>query len=87
MTEDRRESLLLRKVFDLWPLWLTLAGGVVAGIKFYFTVNDIVASQARWQAMTDQRRDKNRDDIEALRLMQARQSVEIEWLKQGRKHE
>lgn len=79
--EERREGRMLRKIIDLWPLWLVVLSGVAACFKFYFTVNDLAVGQARWQASSDQRRDKLRDDLESLRTRITVSEVNIEWIK------
>lgn len=70
--EERRESRILRKVFDLWPLWLTLLGGVAACFKFYFNVADLAESQKAFKTTVDARRDKNHEDMESIRVRLAR---------------
>lgn len=79
--EERREGRILRKIIELWPLWLTVLGGIAACFKFYFTVTDLDAAQKRWQTSSEQRREKTRDEMEAIRIRQAVQERDIEWLK------
>jgi hypothetical protein len=79
--EERRESRIFRKAIELWPLWLTVAGGIVACIKFYFTVADLAAGQARWQANAEQRRDRTRNEMDEIRLDIRQLQTDVDWLK------
>lgn len=74
---DRRTSKLL----DLWPLWLTVLGGIAACFKFYYTVNDLSMAQKSWQATTESRRDKNKEEFESIRTRITKIETDIEWMK------
>lgn len=83
--EERREGRILRKLIELWPLWLTVLGGIAACFKFYFTVTDLDAGQKKWQASSEQRREKNHDEMEDLRIRMTRLECDNEWIKRSLK--
>lgn len=70
---------------DKWPLWLAVCGGIVAGIKFYYTVQDLAAAQARWQTGSEARREKDRDIKEADHIKAAVMANDLEWLKKEKR--
>lgn len=80
---ERRQNQLLRKLFELWPLWVVVLSGIAACFKFYFRVNDIDAAQKRWQEGSEIRREKTRDEFESIHIKAAIQANEIEWLKRS----
>lgn len=79
--EERRENRFFRRLIDLWPIGVVLLGGVAACFKFYYNVADLAESQKTFKATVDQRRDKNHDDMEAIRNRLTKNEIDIEWLK------
>ena len=61
---DRRVKSLL----EYWPLIVVVAGGIVTAINFYSNVNGLIAEQKAFKATVEDRRTKNHDDMEAIRI-------------------
>lgn len=76
--EDRRVA---KSLMQYWQLWVLLLGGAIACVKFYYTVQDLSEAQKRWQQSAEVKREKARDEMEAVRIKIAVQDKEIEWLK------
>ncbi len=76
--EDRRVA---KSLMQYWQLWVLLLGGAIACVKFYYTVQDLSEAQKRWQQSAEVKREKSRDELEAIRIKIAVQEKEIEWLK------
>lgn len=76
--EDRRVA---KSLMQYWQLWVLLLGGAIACVKFYYTVQDLSEAQKRWQQSAEVKREKSRDEMEAIRIKIAVQDKEIEWLK------
>lgn len=76
--EDRRVA---KSLIQYWQLWVLLLGGAIACVKFYYTVQDLSEAQKRWQQSAEVKREKARDEMEAVRIKIAVQDKEIEWLK------
>lgn len=62
----RKTDQIVSRAIELWPLWLTLAGGVVTAVNFYQNVKDLSEKQKSWQATSDARRDANRKEFEDI---------------------
>lgn len=76
--EDRRVA---KSLIQYWQLWVLLLGGAIACVKFYYTVQDLSEAQKRWQQSAEVKREKARDEMEAVRIKIAVHDKEIEWLK------
>lgn len=63
----RKSDQIISRVVEMWPIWALLASGVVAGINFYTTVNSLAADQKAWKVSSEARREKTRDEMEAIR--------------------
>ena len=72
---DGQERRVAKSLLAYWELWLILIGGAVACVKFYYTVEDLAAAQARWQTGAEAHRDATRNDLEAIRTRLTRLEV------------
>lgn len=68
MREDRvrKTDQIISRAIELWPLWITLAGGIVTAVNFYETVKDLAAKQKNWEVNSEARRDANRKEFEQI---------------------
>ena len=66
-TRVRKADQVISRLIELWPIWGLLATGLVAGIRFYSTVNDLAADQKAWRASAEQRRERTRQEMEEIR--------------------
>lgn len=80
VTEDRRTSIFLRKIFELWPLWVAVAGGITAGYQFYFTVKRLDEAQVKWQEGSEIRRERSRELIDSLDGRVTRLEADMKWI-------
>jgi hypothetical protein len=62
--QDRRAA---KSFLDHWQLIIMLLAGAIACVKFYFTVQDLSIGQKKWQESSETRREKSRDENEAIR--------------------
>ena len=80
----RKSDQIVTRFIELWPLWLTLAGGVVTAVNFYNTVKNLADDQKTWKAVSDQRRDANRQEFESLRTRMTILENDVSWIKKGK---
>jgi hypothetical protein len=79
--KDRRFENAAKNIAEYWQLWVFLFGLVAACVRFYYAVNDLTRNQEN-QAQNQQiHRDDLRNQLEAIRIKQAVDEVNIEWLK------
>ena len=50
-----------------WLAGVAILGAIAACFKFYFTVTTLAATQADWQKTSEQRRETQRNEMEAVR--------------------
>jgi len=56
----RKTDQIVSRIVELWPIWGLLATGLVAGINFWNTVNNLANDQKSWKQTTEQRREATR---------------------------
>ena len=55
------------RIVRLWPLIALLVGGIVGYLKLQWTVEDVSKAQESWKKGSEERREKNHEEIDAIK--------------------